>query len=1261
MAEDTNMTISSGTTGTETPDNNGTPDVISEEEKASAVRLLFNIIFEHIVPWGQENGDTGLSSRLKLYRNFEKIKAWIDASPTFFLSKIYDDIAFGHITFNKGITTNGYTDDLGVEHPGLEVKGDSTFTGSLSTPEFISSFFGGQGWAIRKEEVVNSAGVIEYKYHLEIDDVTIRNTLRVFEMIISQLMGENANRYFSDMLEVDHYDPETGRIWLKTSNGRLYNPFRVGDLIEVQQYNDDPSEANDWYVTKHYELRITAAGLGDRNLGEDRLDWVEFDNFTTTMENGTPATLIQEHDTLVRADNDRNSKRKGLVSVMAIGENTPYIDVLYGQKTDPQHALKSRMGNLEGIHTDLFGWLEGFGLYVNNLYGVGKFFNYQTGESLSASIRMTRELFKSVYSETVYNINEDDNFLSNGFFQHDLEDWTKCATDGSAAPADSETEMLGTVEEAGGNSAPILVNGTPISVSNKVTAQTEDKDGIRVLHLYGMGVAQDFSKIKANGTHKEMVSSAASSTETKNVADKLYMGVRILPVTAGKLRVYFKKASGGYTGWERDIISDINWQLYQSTDNSDSPWDYTGSGKLIVSYTGECYIRFVALTTNAVANSKEEYSTLFEQNSRHITLRANKISSDLTEAVADFTIKYDSITQTVTDNKSAADRAFQTLTTDLNAETSARQSLENQWHATWVYQNDRLLSLMAAEFNNDGTIKGYADLKVQVSGLSSTVTDNFNLFTGNIRDINDDLSELGRSLQSAQQTLQDNIDAVDQRVRNYNTNNDNLWAGYATWKNQTDTSVASFASALTVDGRIGSLSSVIQSYNSIEGRVSSVESTTSRHDTDLSTANNNITSLTERVGNLEITDSNITGRVSTVETTVGSHTRDISDLNGSISGLDSELSGVEGDISSLSSRISTVEITSNSISSRVSAIESRPLNICDVDFWEQGSTDERTGYSYDQIKVSSGTRIRTKGLYPATDATACFMSSYGRGTYNVGFVYFTAGKVVCSTPWKGWETLPGDTKKISVDPPSDCAFIAVLLKRMDNGNIDVSEVKNTGITITSDDLVTSAEISTFISDEDGVMISHAKVKADRIDFQTDGWTVTNNDGDTTFYLDREGNLFIAGQFHGEFDNTVTIGKGTKKMYIEPLATGARLVGKDDDDETLQLAFSTESIRIGGTYQNPVMAEATVSILELNSYVQGSRRIKMKLSPGGIIFYDNDNSVLGRYQWTEASVERVHAQYYAVKSNNSFDYGADGSFTVGGRTVTVKSGIITNIS
>ena len=41
--------------------------------------LNTGIQFEDIVPWVNEQGDTGLTSRLKLKRNFDKIKAWMDA------------------------------------------------------------------------------------------------------------------------------------------------------------------------------------------------------------------------------------------------------------------------------------------------------------------------------------------------------------------------------------------------------------------------------------------------------------------------------------------------------------------------------------------------------------------------------------------------------------------------------------------------------------------------------------------------------------------------------------------------------------------------------------------------------------------------------------------------------------------------------------------------------------------------------------------------------------------------------------------------------------------------------------------------------------------------------------------------------------------------------------------------------------------------------------------------------------------------------
>ena len=99
----------------------------------------------------------------------------------------------------------------------------------------------------------------------------------------------------------------------------------------------------------------------------------------------------------------------------------------------------------------------------------------------------------------------------------------------------------------------------------------------------------------------------------------------------------------------------------------------------------------------------------------------------------------------------------------------------------------------------------------------------------------------------------------------------------------------------------------------------------------------------------------------------------------------------------------------------------------------------------------------------------------------------------------------------------------------------------------------SGRVALYVNDK----FSTFEVDADRINFRnvSFGWTVTNDNEDTIFHLDNSGNLTIAGKFHGEFDDTVVFGKGTRKMYIEPTETGARLVGKDSNTEMLSLGFS----------------------------------------------------------------------------------------------------------
>ena len=672
----------------------------------------------------------------------------------------------------------------------LLVDGDSAFGGKLSSLLFNSGFLTGQGWAILKEKVINAAGVEEDKYTLEIDNVTVRGLLRVYELVVSQLRGEYDNYRFAAMMSIHHYDPETGRIWLETEGGRIKgNPYNAGTYIECQQYQpgNDVVSGGDGYLTKHYEFIVKEAGTGGMtDVSGDRLDWITFKNFTTQMEGGTPESLIQKGDVIVRADHESDPERKGVVDIMTVGPKTPYMDVVYGRKTNPEDFLKSRIGNLEGVRTDLFGWLEGFGAYINNFYGVGKFFNRQTGEGLEARIEGTRQHLQSVYTETTFNISDDDNFITNGFFQRGLQSWVICETDGTPLSGEDDDEMIGSGDE------PLLFNGNLLAYRNRLTAEPVVKDGIRMLHLLGMGVSQDFSLIKSNGYHDEMASAIdTSDTSFVTVADTLYMGIRILPVTSGTLSFKFRKNNGSVIGREFNLNAGHDWLLQQAMDSKSQPWDYTGSGKLVISYTGECYIRFVALQTDPIVNSKTQFTTLFEQTSRRITLEAKKASDDLTEAVASINIEYNRLTTTVTNNKTAADNALDSLRSRASSlegrATSAEGRLDDleddsSSYATWIEQTDRTINLWAAQFDASGNIKKFSAIEQSISSIQTTVTNNKTAADNAFATLNDTtLPAIRNDITSAYNLANSGYNLADSAWDKADAAQDGVTALNATW------------------------------------------------------------------------------------------------------------------------------------------------------------------------------------------------------------------------------------------------------------------------------------------------------------------------------------------------------------------------------------------------------------------------------------------------------------------------------------------------
>lgn len=598
-----------------------------------------------------------------------------------FLSKEYNDIAQGIITFLRGakfgsfvkgekgalINNTGDGEFRRILTRGLAtlqelfVKGDAVFNQNLSSPDFISGFPNGTGWALQKKEFINSAGEVEYKYVLECDGANIRGSLRVYEFIISQLLGENDNRIFTAMLEVHHYDPETGKVWLRTNGGKFYMPFRVNDCIMVAQYQPggDVVSGGDGYITKDYELLITEVGTGGEvDENGDRLDWVKFTNFSTMMTGATPETLIADHDTFCRVDNLTDPERKGIIQMITVGTNAPYMDIIYGIKTDPDGALKGRLGNLQGIHHHLFGWLQEFGEYLINAYIVGDVRLRRTGESLDTAVEILKGLIASKIAETVFEVTDDDNYLRNAEFTEldeygKFRDWTTTGDNVNFFTLDDSpvVSSLGTLADV------------------RSCVKTEMIDGRQVLHIANGSIRQSHSVMKAPTTHKEYDNPSTDQTDTyKTVRDTLFVGCRIRCIKGGTLSIGFPESTmteqGAINGRTMVIERSSEWQTIEVS----GTWD--GQSDFVLSFDGECYITSLSMTDEPLSNFKVEYSTQIQQTSRNISLIASRTSTNETN-IARIDVTARQIQSTVESNYNSLDGRITTNTSKITQTANA--------------------------------------------------------------------------------------------------------------------------------------------------------------------------------------------------------------------------------------------------------------------------------------------------------------------------------------------------------------------------------------------------------------------------------------------------------------------------------------------------------------------------------------------------------------------------------------------------------------
>lgn len=239
---------------------------VQEQETQETTPQQLSIQFEDILPWGTTGGDTGLSSRLKLKRNFDKIKAWIDSQDPYqdlkYLSRRNDDTAAGFITFARGlasILTAFFGDYQRTEAHGGDAEEDS---GAAILPDgtgdFIDLFVRGMvKGSLTVEQVMKAADIIfthvlksegaregftdghgiwmdALKGLIQTEGLEVRGFLRIMELIINRLQLMESDYSFTEGQETEHVDYTNDNRLLLTMHKRHdadYIPFYVGDII----------------------------------------------------------------------------------------------------------------------------------------------------------------------------------------------------------------------------------------------------------------------------------------------------------------------------------------------------------------------------------------------------------------------------------------------------------------------------------------------------------------------------------------------------------------------------------------------------------------------------------------------------------------------------------------------------------------------------------------------------------------------------------------------------------------------------------------------------------------------------------------------------------------------------------------------------------------------------------------------------------------------------------------------------------------------
>ena len=291
-----------------------------------------------------------------------------------------DDISSGTSTAYIGSSDDGDITLTPTATKKVIIGETGTSVGQGLSSTVYTSGWAGAGWAISQDSGGN--------YTLDIDNIVVRDSMSVYELIIQQIRATNGSLIIGSADRVITITETTAPEYkftiesdykVSVSDGARVLHFETGDLILAQKWQggvgSQGSPSN--YIRLRAEVTETSNDSGSALDPNEFL--VNIEAGDESQIDGVPLEFVRVGN--IGTDAGGDDDRRGGIYLTADDTNAPFIDIFDEVDSfaawDAPAKTKARLGKLDGLTYDSGGGsgaqsIDGYGLYSQKAYLEGE-------------------------------------------------------------------------------------------------------------------------------------------------------------------------------------------------------------------------------------------------------------------------------------------------------------------------------------------------------------------------------------------------------------------------------------------------------------------------------------------------------------------------------------------------------------------------------------------------------------------------------------------------------------------------------------------------------------------------------------------------------------------------------------------------------------------------------------------------------------------------------------------------------------------------